>query len=79
MVRAMRFPDPLPRTLTARFKEPLMRGIFTYAQYSDVTPSRLLQRAVERELARLARTDQKLKLKLEKVMKNGTTTRNHIG
>jgi hypothetical protein len=45
-----------------------MRGIFTYVQYSDVTPSRLLQRAVERELARLARTDQKLKLKLEKVL-----------
>jgi hypothetical protein len=73
----MRFPDPLPRTLTARFKEPLMRGIFTYVQYSDVTPSRLLQRAVERELARLARTDQKLKLKLEKVLNGSTKPTRH--
>lgn len=55
-----------------------MRGIFTYVVHSDVTPSRFLQRAAERELARLARLDHKLKAKLEKVMKNGTT-RNHNG
>lgn len=75
----MPLPEPLPQSLTARFKEPLMRGIFTYVEYSDVTPSRLLQRAVERELARLSRIDPKLKVKLEKVMKNGSTkpTRNN--
>lgn len=66
----------LPKTLTVRFRESLMSGIFTYSEYSDVTISRFLQRAAERELARLSRNDTKLKLKLRKVM-NGNTTGNN--
>jgi hypothetical protein len=67
-------PDPLPETLTVRFKPPMMRSIYTYVIYSDVSLSRLIQRAVGRELTRLSRLDPKLKVKLERAMKNGTTT-----
>lgn len=75
MVAAMansKLPEPLPKTLTVRFKKPLMKGVLTYTIYSDVTYSRFVQRAVERELDRLARKDLKLKAKLERAMQNGT-------
>lgn len=67
-------PDPLPETLTVRFKPSMMRGIYTYSIYSDVPLSQLVKRAVGRELTRLSRTDPKLKAKLERAMKDGTTT-----
>jgi hypothetical protein len=71
-----KLPEPLPETLTVRFKKPLMKGILTYTIYSDVTYSRLVQRAVEKELDRLARKDPKLKAKLERAMQNGTSNNN---
>jgi hypothetical protein len=67
-------PEPLPKTLTVRFKPLLMRSIYTYVIHSDVSLSRLIQRAVGRELTRLSRIDPKLKVKLERVIKDGTTT-----
>lgn len=76
MMTVMALPVPLPKTITTRFKESLMRGVLTYVEHSDVTVSRFIQRAVERELTRLGRNDQRLKTKLEKVMKNGTTISN---
>jgi hypothetical protein len=64
-------PLPKTKTITVRFKENVLRSIMIYTEHSDVTPSRLIQRAVKRELARLARLDPKLKPKLERAMKNG--------
>ena len=65
-------PHPLPEKLTTRFDPPLMRGILTYCDLTDVTPSRFLQRAAERELLRRAKQQPKLKEKIEKIL-NGTT------
>jgi hypothetical protein len=71
----MPIPDPLPEKLTVRFNPEIMLGIFTYCEFSDVTPSRLLQRAVERELLRRAKQEPKLKDKLGKLLDGTKPTR----
>jgi hypothetical protein len=65
----------IPATLTIRFGVPLTSQIFAFTEHTDVIYSRLVKRAVEKELARCAKLDPKLKNILERA-KNGTATRN---
>jgi hypothetical protein len=65
----MAIPQRLPDKLSSRFIPPLMRGILTYCDFSDITPSRFLQRAAENELRRRLRDTPRLKYKLEKLLK----------
>ncbi len=69
--------DDLQVRFSFRVPDDLARGVQAYCNFTDITPSRLFQRAVERELARQARSNPKLKQLLEKAMKNGTTTGNN--
>lgn len=62
-------PSDLPRTLTIPLNKTLMVAALTYCEFSDVTKSRLVQRALGRELSRLMRNNPQLKAKIERATK----------
>jgi hypothetical protein len=73
---------PIPqvshRTVTAPMSKPLMAAVLAYCQFTDVTKSRLVQRGVQRELARQMEQNPKLKARIKKVLKHYGATLDSI-